>query len=103
MKVGQVVNYHNPERVDATIVEIDGVGPSTAKTLKLLYNHKGANRVVEEVPHAGDAEEGAPYWTLKGTEEIENAENSSAFESAEGETPAPAPKRALSRRRRSVK
>lgn len=67
MKIGQTVNYYTPrngERQEATIVGIEGTGPSLAKVLKL----KVGDNEVGNVPHGGDVEGTAPFWLIKGVE-----------------------------------
>jgi hypothetical protein len=63
MKIGNRVTYEDAKGKQhaATITEVSGTGPSGYKTLDLVFDGGTA----ENVPHAGDSEEGEAFWLLE--------------------------------------
>lgn len=67
MRTGDSVNlYSGGERQSATVAEISGAGESRKKILTLAVGSGDKAVKYADVKHREDAEEGEPFWTLKG-------------------------------------
>lgn len=68
MREGQTdIRLYDPDRLHmATVLEITGAGLSLNKILRLQYKGEDGLEVVENVKHERDANDGEPYWMLKG-------------------------------------